>query len=436
MPPRTDQDHLLAPLGPGLGVLGGKDDLAAGGAGRGGQSLRHGGGFLQGLVVELGMEQGVQIAGIDHHDGILLGDHALVHQVTGDLQRGLGGALAVTGLKHIELAVLHGELHILHIAVMILQRLAHGLELGKGGGELLGHLGDGHGGTHAGHHVFALGVGEELAHQLLFAGGGVAGEGDAGAAIVAHVAEGHHLHVDGGAPAVRDVVVTAIDVGAGIIPGTEHGLNGAHELLLGVGGEVLPDLGLIFGLELHGQLLEIVGGELHILGDALSGLHLVDELLKILLAHFHDHVGIHLDKAAIAVPRPAGVARLLGDGVDHVFIEAQVEDGVHHAGHGGAGAGAHGHQKGILLVTELLAGDLFHLLDVLHDLALDLVVDPAAVFIILGAGLGADGKALRDGQADVGHLGQIGALAAQQLPHLGVAFGEQVNVLVHILLSL
>jgi hypothetical protein len=46
-------------------------------------------------------------------------------------------------------------------------------------------------GADAGHDVFALGVHQELAEQLLFAGGGVARERDAGAGGVAHVAEDH-----------------------------------------------------------------------------------------------------------------------------------------------------------------------------------------------------------------------------------------------------
>ena len=62
--------------------------------------------------------------------------------------------------------------------------------------------------------------------------------------------------------------VAAVDVGAGVVPGAEHGLDGAHQLLLGVGGEVLADLGLVLGLELAGQLLQVLGGQLHVLGDA------------------------------------------------------------------------------------------------------------------------------------------------------------------------
>ena len=375
------------------------------------------------------MQQGIQVAGIDHGDGLLLGDHALVHQVAGDLQGGGSGPLAVAALQHVQLTVLHGELHVLHVAVVILQDIADLDELVIGLGELLGHLSDGHGGTHAGHHILALGIGQELAHQLLLAGSGITGECNAGAAVVAHVAEGHGLDIDGGAPGVGDVVVAAVHVGAGVVPGTEHGLDGAHQLLLGIGGELLADLGLVLGLELHGQLLQVSGVQLHVLRHALLGLHGVDQLLEILLADLHDHVRVHLDKAAVAVPGPAGVVGLLGDDIHHVLVQAQVQDGIHHTGHGSAGAGADGDQQGILVIAELLAGDLLHLLDILHDLGHDLGVDLAAILIILGAGFGGDGEALGNGQADVGHLSQVRALTAQQLAHLRVAFGKQVTIL-------
>ena len=81
------------------------------------------------------------------------------------------------------------------------------------------------------------------------------------------------------------------------------------------------------------------------------------------------------------------------------------------------------------MVAELLAGDALHLLDVFHDLGKDAVIDLLAVLIILGAGLGGDGEALGHGQADVGHLGQIGALTAQQLTHVLVALFKHIEVL-------
>ena len=56
-------------------------------------------------------------------------------------------------------------------------------------------------------------------------------------------------------------------------------------------------------------------------------------------------------------------------------------------------------------------------------------VDLVIVLIILRAGFGRDGEALGHGQTDVGHLGQVRALAAQKLTHGSVAFREQVDIL-------
>ena len=88
--------------------------------------------------------------------------------------------------------------------------------------------------TDARHNVLALRVHQELAVELLFAGGGIAREGNAGARIFTHVAKYHRLYVHGGAPAGGDIVHAAVVDGAGVIPGAEHGLDGLHQLFLGI----------------------------------------------------------------------------------------------------------------------------------------------------------------------------------------------------------
>ena len=122
---QADQNDLLALLGPLLGVLGGEDDLAAGSAGRGGQALADRGRPSSARRRRTAGAAGYPgCLGSIMQDGLFFVDHALVHQVAGDLQRGGGGALAVAGLEHVELAVLDGELHVLHVAVVVLQRVA------------------------------------------------------------------------------------------------------------------------------------------------------------------------------------------------------------------------------------------------------------------------------------------------------------------------
>ena len=69
------------------------------------------------------MQQLVERRGIDARDGVLAADQAFVRHVDGYAQGGARGALAVAGLQHPELAALHGELEVLHVAVVPLEQL-------------------------------------------------------------------------------------------------------------------------------------------------------------------------------------------------------------------------------------------------------------------------------------------------------------------------
>ena len=192
----------------------------------------------------------------------------------------------------------------------------------------------------AGDHVFALRVHEELAVELFHAGGGVAGESDAGAAGVAEIAEHHGLHVDGGAEHVIDVVDAAIGLGAVVHPGAEDGVarhdelvvRVLRELLLGVleddllvlGDDFLEGLGVELGVELHLALLLLA----------------VEHFFKCVLGDVEHDAAEHLDEAAIGVVGEARIVSELGEAGDGFVVEAEVEDGVHHAGHGELCAGA------------------------------------------------------------------------------------------------
>jgi hypothetical protein len=112
----------------------------------------------------------------------------------------------------------------------------------------------------AGDDVLALGVHQELAVEQFSPVAGVAGEGDAGAGVVAHVAEDHRLDVDRGAPLGRDVVLAAVDDRALVHPGAEDGADRAPELLpRDPPGRSLPVRSLTMLLEALDELLEVVG---------------------------------------------------------------------------------------------------------------------------------------------------------------------------------
>ena len=156
-------------------------------------------------------------------------------------------------------------------------------------------------------------------------------------------------------------------------------------------------------------------------------------LLFVARTHAHHHIAVHLDEAPVAVPGERRVSRHFGEAFHGFVVEAEVENRVHHPGHGVAGAGTDRHQQGIPAGAELLA-HLF--LDAGHrrrNVAGKRRRILPFVFVIPGANLGADGEAGRHRQSDGGHFREIGALAAERLAHAGVAVGlpaEYVNELV------
>ena len=152
-----------------------------------------------------------------------------------------------------------------------------------------------------------------------------------------------------------------------------------------------------------------------------------------LLADLHHDVGEHLDEAAVAVPRPARILRLLRERVDDRLVEAEVEDRIHHARHRGARAGPDRDKERILRIAELLARRLLKLPNVLLDLRHDVVADPLAVVIVARAGLGRNREALRHRKSEPRHLRKVRALAAEKIAHVCIAFGlpraEEIDVL-------
>ena len=156
-----------------------------------------------------------------------LRDQLLIGELDRDPQRRLGGALAGARLQHPQLALLDGEFEVLHVAVMLLERVVDALQLGEGLRQrtfpstacrsrlpCARCLGDFLRRADAGDDVLALRIDQEFAVELLLAGRRIAREGDAGRGRLAHIAEHHGLHVDRGAPAFRDVVQPAIGDGA------------------------------------------------------------------------------------------------------------------------------------------------------------------------------------------------------------------------------
>ncbi|CAM5529829.1 hypothetical protein SNARM312S_07686 [Streptomyces narbonensis] len=422
----SDQDDLLAGAGPldrGVRV---EDGLADGGARGGGDAapdlldLR--------VLVELREHELRELGAGDALERLGLVDQALVHELRGDAEGGTGRALADTGLEHPELAALDGELDVAEILVVGLQRLhdVHELVVRLLVDRL--EVGQRHGVADTGDDVLALRVLQVVAVDAGVARGGVAGEGDAGAGVRAEVAEDHRADVDGGAEVARDALLAAVELRAVGVPGVEDGLDGEVHLLTRVLGEVAAGLGLHDLLEVLDDLLEVGGVQVGVAGDLLRGLGLVEGLLEELAVDAEDGLAEHLDEAAVRVPREALVVGLAGEAGHGLVGEADVEDRVHHARHGELGSGADGDEQRVVGLAELLAHLLLKGVEVGADLVAQCDGLRAALEVDL-ARLGGDREAGGNRQAEVGHLGEVRALATEQVLQVPVALGEVVDEL-------
>ncbi len=240
---------------------------------------------------------------------------------------------------------------------------------------------------------------------------------------------------------MRDAVLAAIHDRAVILPGAEDGADCAPELILGLLREILAGTLADEGLETGDELLDVLDGELHV-GEVVIAVALVLEVLDhaferlVLftgaLLDSHDDVAVHLEEAAVAVPGKLRVAGLGGHDLNRLVVHAEVENGVHHAGHGVASARADREEERIFATFETLANRLLDLGNCLVDLLGELRRVGALVVVVVGTNFRGDREPGRHRQTDAGHLSKVGALAAEQRTHLAVAVGLAVSEIVDV----
>ena len=223
-------------------------------------------------------------------------------------------------------------------------------------------------------------------------------------------------------------------------PGPEHGADGAEQLIPGRLGELLADALLDQRLEADDQFLQVVDGQLGVFDVLMMAVvlqavnHRLERVVVLVgtLLHAEHDVAVHLDEAAVAVPRKARVAGLGRERLDGLVVQPEVEDRVHHAGHRVARAGADRDQQRVLQITERLARLLLERRNALFHLAAERRRVRALVGVVVGADFGRDREAWGHRQPDAAHLGEVRALAAEQRLHRSVAIrlaAEEVDVL-------
>ncbi len=264
--------------------------------------------------------------------------------------------------------------------------------------------------------------------MILFARGAVARHGHTGGAGLPQVAEDHGDDVDRGAQVVGNAGGIAVIDGALAVPALEDRFGGQAQLVEGILGEFHFGMPVKNRFEFFHNTLEGFGRQLRVVFHLAPAAGLLQNIFEKVVLNFHDDAAEHLNQPAVGIENKPFVAGQGDHALDCFVVQPDIQHRIHHTGHGEFGAAATGHQQGAGGVAERLAAGGLHGRQGAQQLIPHAVRKLVAGREIGIAGLGGDGEARGNGNADAGHLGEIGALAPQQRPHiLPVAAGLGLN---------
>src|SRR5438034_333533 len=346
---RAHEDDPLAVPGGLHRSIGVEDHVSDGSPGRGGQPPSEQAPVrdrpLRVLRVQHGEKELSELARRHAEQRGVLIDDALAHEVHGHAHRGGGRALAGACLQEVEPALLDGELDVLHVLVVALEAIGDVEQLVVDRGHPALEVVDTLGRADAGHDVLALSVGEELRVEVARAGARVPREPDAGPGRLAEVAEDHRHHRDGGPPVPWDAVDPPVLGGLLGEPGIEHGVDREAQLLVRILRERRASARAHDVLERLGEFLELVRGYLRIALHAEASLHGLELGVEGLALDAEHDPRERRDESPVAVPGEAVVLGPRGEPEHRRVVEAEVEDGLHHARHGRARGRADGDEE-------------------------------------------------------------------------------------------
>ncbi len=281
-----------------------------------------------------------------------------------------------------------------------------------------------------GNDILALRIGQVVAVRAGPPGRRVTGEGNAGAAGLAQVAEHHRADVHRGTQVMRDPLSPPVQPRPVGVPGVEDGLDRHIQLLPRVLRELLTGVLPHRVLERGDQRLQIINIEVDVAGHTLSRLRIVKRIGEHLAGYLQHRLAEHLQQPPVGIPGEALVPGFLGKPLHAGVVKPDVQHRLHHPGHRKRRTGTNTHQQRIMAITEPATEVVLQLPQCHRDLNSQLT-GRAALRQVLPASLRRDGEPGRHRQPQLGHLGQVRALTTQQVLLILIALGEVEHVLGH-----
>ena len=276
----TNENYLVTILVPILSIVSVEHNLTTGSTWRCGQTLGNNLGTGQSLLVEDGVQQFVELLRLATHDSGFLVNLTLVQQVDGNLYHSSTCALTVTGLEEPQFALLNGELHILHITIVLLELLLNAVQLLIDLRHCLLHrrilgyalslrdactlsptlatqLGNLLRSTNTGNNILTLCINQIFTIEYVLTISGITAEAYTSSRGVAHVTEYHCHNRYGCTPLVGNTFHLTIQDSTLVHPAAEHSTDGTPQLLDRIVGEVLACALLDGSLEQLNQFLQV-----------------------------------------------------------------------------------------------------------------------------------------------------------------------------------
>ena len=208
------------------------------------------------------------------------------------------------------------------------------LKLIVGLGKFFFHLPNVFGQANPRHHILALGVGQVVPLDLRFAGGAISGHGHAGGAVISHISKNHGDNADRGSQIMGDPGGVPIINGPFPVPAPKDRFRAEPQLIIRIIRERKAGAALKNFFKLIGHFPPVFGQKLGIGLHAFFCPDLCDDIFKIIVIHSHDHASKHLNESAVRVVNKPGISSQLNHAPNRLVIESDVQNRVHHAGHG------------------------------------------------------------------------------------------------------
>ena len=144
-------------------------------------------------------------------------------------------------------------------------------------------------------------------------------------------------------------------------PGIEDRGNRHAQLFVWIfgNGVLLGENDLLFGGDDFAQLF---GFQIRIASTLCLRFEAIHHAFELFVRDAHHDFAEQRSEATVGIERKAQVTGLLGQPLNRLFIETEVQNRIHHSGHRKRRAGSHRDQQRVLRIAELLADLLFDLL--------------------------------------------------------------------------